>query len=680
MKQLLIYIFLIFTLFPFRAAGQINTEQVLRVGQNALYFEDYMLSIQYFNQVISAKPYLAQPYFFRAIAKYNLEDYRGAEEDATLAIERNPYITNAYEVRGVSRQNMGKFSEAIEDYTKALSLLPNNRGIMFNKALAEEEMKDYGTARETYSSLLKTYPRFANGYVGRAKLNLAAADTTAAIADLDKALELDKDIVNAYILRADIAIKTRHNYKSALDDMNEAIKLQPKEPGFFINRAFLRYNLDDYFGAMADYDYAISLDNLNTVAYFNRGLLRAEVHDRDRAILDFSKVLQMNPDDYRALYNRAMLYKETGNYNAALKDLDRVVDAFPDFEGVLFSRFQIYDLMGKKKEAEKDYNKAVALSKKTPVRIQDPDSKDSSENGGTETSEGKGAPDALVAKRFSSLLTVENNRDVEREFNDKSIRGRVQDRNQPVELRSIFLPSYYASTSELKETPYYIKEVDDINNTHALRYLLQITDFDAPLTDEDEIRKHFESIENYNRIIETGNPRAIDYFGRGMDYLTIRNYSAAIADFTNAIKETPDFAISYLLRSVARHKNLIAEQNSASGETASTKDDFTPANIKIRATIGEITADLDTLISLSPRMPFAYYNKGVVLAEAGDLTSALSLFNTAVELKPDFGEAYYNIGYIYMKLGQREKGVEALSRAGELGILPSYNLLKRMGR
>lgn len=95
-----IFLFLFATLWAVTARGQINAEQVLRVGQNALYFEDYMLSIQYFNQAIMAKPYLAQPYFMRAIAKLNLEDYLGAEEDATAAIERNPFIADAYEVRG----------------------------------------------------------------------------------------------------------------------------------------------------------------------------------------------------------------------------------------------------------------------------------------------------------------------------------------------------------------------------------------------------------------------------------------------------------------------------------------------------------------------------------------------------------------------------------------------------
>ena len=51
-------------LAPVRMSAQINTEQMLNIGRNALYFEDYVLSIQYFNQVIKAKPYLAEPYFY----------------------------------------------------------------------------------------------------------------------------------------------------------------------------------------------------------------------------------------------------------------------------------------------------------------------------------------------------------------------------------------------------------------------------------------------------------------------------------------------------------------------------------------------------------------------------------------------------------------------------------------
>ena len=79
-------------LFPTLVCAQINTDRVMTIARNALYFEDYVLSIQYFNQVINAKPYLYEPYFFRALAKLNLEDFQGAEADCDAAIQRNPFV------------------------------------------------------------------------------------------------------------------------------------------------------------------------------------------------------------------------------------------------------------------------------------------------------------------------------------------------------------------------------------------------------------------------------------------------------------------------------------------------------------------------------------------------------------------------------------------------------------
>ena len=75
------YILILGWLVPWTLIAQINTEKVMTIGKNALYFEDYVLSIQYFNQVIGVKPYLAEPYFYRGLAKMNLEDFQGAEAD-----------------------------------------------------------------------------------------------------------------------------------------------------------------------------------------------------------------------------------------------------------------------------------------------------------------------------------------------------------------------------------------------------------------------------------------------------------------------------------------------------------------------------------------------------------------------------------------------------------------------
>ena len=62
-----------------------------------------------------------------------------------------------------------------------------------------------------------------------------------------------------------------------------------------------------------------------------------------------------------------------------------------------------------------------------------------------------------------------------------------------------------------------------------------------------------------------------------------------------------------------------------------------------------------------------------------DFTSAISCFNKAIEVRPDFG-VYFKRGVGFFQLGNMEKGVRDLSKAGELGIMSSYNVLKRMSR
>ena len=148
-KRILIYLLL----FPAVVSAQINTERVMAIGRNALYFEDYVLSIQYFNQVVSAKPYLYEPYFFRALAKINLDDFQGAESDCSSAIERNPFVVNAYQIRGLSRIKQQKYDGAIDDYTKALSYDPENVGLWHNLALCKISKEDFKGAETDLSKL-----------------------------------------------------------------------------------------------------------------------------------------------------------------------------------------------------------------------------------------------------------------------------------------------------------------------------------------------------------------------------------------------------------------------------------------------------------------------------------------------------------------------------------------------
>ncbi len=103
--------------------------------------------LQYFNQVIKSKPWLAEPYFYRAVAKINLDDYKGAEEDCTLCLERNPFLVQAYYARGIARQSQEKFDRS-EDYQERFEFKAEDRQMLVNMAVANIQKKDFKEAEK----------------------------------------------------------------------------------------------------------------------------------------------------------------------------------------------------------------------------------------------------------------------------------------------------------------------------------------------------------------------------------------------------------------------------------------------------------------------------------------------------------------------------------------------------
>ncbi len=666
-----------------RASAQVNTDQVMNIGRNAMYFEDYVLSIQYFNQVISMKPYLAEPYFYRAVAKLNLGDYKGAEEDCSLALSRNPFIIDAYQVRGVARQTMRKYKEAIADYSSGLKQLPEHKYFLINKAVCEVAVKDFDSAEKTYAQLMKLFPKFDNAYLGRAQLYLAKKDTVKALADVDKSIELNKNEANAYVLRSEIKMRYEDDVQSALNDMNEAIKLEPRYAGFFINRAFMKYKLDDYFGAMADYDYALSLEPTNVTAYYNRALLKMEVNENNKAIDDLSYVLKSDPQHVMARYNRASLYYKTGQYKKAIGDYDELLKTYPNFQMALYARSECKRLTGDIAGGERDYNRSRELYKKNKS-AGDPDMLAKNEKQGDSEQEAEDGAEfeteEAVKNKFNTLLTVDNDNSVKPEYDNKT-RGRVQNRNMKIDNEPMFVLSFYSQGNVVRENSYYMKEVSEANATRMLQFVLQLTNKEPRLY-EDQIQKHFNSIEYYNGMLATSQPRSIDYLGRALDFMMVKNPQAAIADLDRAIALSEKFTLAYFVRASARCMQIelsgVTEEDDAPGDKLNVGHKAMLKRRQEAEAYADVLADLDKVLEYSPKNVYALYNKGCVYMKNSNLTSAISSFSVAIAEKPDFGEAYYNRGLAYLQLGNKEKGISDLSKAGELGILPSYSVLKRM--
>ncbi len=669
-------------LAPAQARAQVNAEQVLIIGRNVLSMDDYMLAIQYFNAAIKAKPYMADPYFFRALAKLQLDDYRGAVEDCTLALERNKFKVEAYKLRGFALQNMGRDSLALADYDRGLAHDPTDRYFLFYKAIAQSDLHSFDEARDTYSTLLRLYPNFSEGYAARASMRAMEGDTLAAFHDIDRAIELNRTNLNPWLLRAQLRAG-RHEWPEALEAMEEAIRLRPDEPSFYINRAYLRYNTEDFYGAMDDYNRSLDLEPDNEAALFNRALLRMEVRELINAEQDLTTVLRHDPGNFHALYNRGITRMDQGKYKEALADFNAIAAKYPKFYPVYYAIAECERERGNMKRALANVSRAdelVRLYVDDPRhnRLDRPTIQPGMPNAksGRDSDEREAGEDMELMEKFNRLVTVEETPHTDMAYNDR-IKGRVQDRDVAARPMEVFALSFMAPERMLRPRSDRFRELDEYNaGRHPAGHTLYLVE--GPGAVSDSI-----GFELANSLIEALTPHAdrleapaADLLTRAVAHAMVRNYPAALADLDRALERNPRYPLALMARGMVRTLYAAEEMQ---GHFEAT--DAAEGALRVRGgamMMADAAADFDAATGLSPRMAYAWYGKGCALYAAGEKERAEEAFSKAIALDADMGQAWFNRGLCRLASGRSKGAFTDLSKAGELGILPAYNLLKRL--
>lgn len=644
---------------PGPCKAQVNAEQVTTIGRNVLAMDDYMLAIHYFNLAIKAKDYLAEPYFFRALAKMKLEDYKGAEADCTSALNRSKFLTEAYKLRGFVRQQLGLDSLAIIDYDYGLSQNPRDKDLVFYKAIAELNLKRYDSAEEALSGLIEANPKFYEAITARAQLRIEKGDTVGALQDLDATLSVSKTQEYPYALQAQIYAE-QQNWPRAIEAMNEVVRLYPDRSDLYINRAFMKYKNDDYYGAMNDYNETIHIDPYNTAALFNRGLLRYEVMDLDGAAEDFSRVLDLDPKNFHALFNRALIYMQTRQYGKADPDLRKILKKYPRYYLAYYALSECRHYLGDEKGAvqymmkgDELVRKYVENPRKNP--LDRPAIAEAANSRGYQEDKEAQETDDDIMERFNQLVTAEVSPQTSLSFNDK-YKGRVQDRETSLAPEPLFQLSMIEPSESLKAVGNYFRELGELNSRNYIGETIYLKEADTPMAEE-EINRTFELVEHYTEVISGNHPRAADYIARGVLYSMLHNYESSLDDFDKALEMMPDYTVALMGKGYAWAMMLKDHK------------DIKPSMVI------EI---YDRALSQNPMLIYAWFNKGYIFYENGDFASATECFNKAIELNPELGQAFYNRGLSQMQLGKRDEAFSDFSKAGELGVIQGYRVMKSL--
>lgn len=658
------------------ATAQMNTDRLTAIGRNALYFEDYVLAIQYFNQVIRLKPYLAEPYLFRAIAKINLGDLQGAEKDCSICIENSPFLPGAYYTRGFVYRGLQEFDRAEQDFSEALVLAPENKTYLLLRADVRSQQKNFDEALKDIDHLLQREPESASLNYERAVILINKEDTLGALEYFTNATIYDSQNAANWSAKGMVNCML-NNENEGLQDLTQAIELGSEWAGDYVNRGIILYRKQNYRGALSDYDKAVQLDPDNDHIYYNRGLLRYEMGDYTRALEDYDKALQIDPDNTEVYYQRGVLNLQLKKWRAALTDFEVMMEKYPYFLPCYYLAAQAKAGLGDSKGAAKFREKAYAIEmQKDKILAQQ-----KQVNTTVQVSQ---AQSQKRDKRFSNTAAQSQQANEAEDRYHSGTRGAIQNRYTDVVNQPNVVLSYYAP-QDLVRRAYYHYSVDNLNQRALLPSPLRFTQQEIALTAE-MVNLHFDQINKLTYEIQKNamwldaidsvasadflHKVSMTYFARAIEFALVQDYNSAIEDCNEAIfwsAQSSEKTIMYFCRANWRYKLL--EYLCMSGEEVGSE--------RLKLEFEMILRDYDQVILTSPDFAFAYYNKANILCNQRDFQAAMTYYQKAIEQEPDLAEAYYNRGLVEVFVGDNEAGLADLSKAGELGLYQAYNMISR---
>lgn len=246
-------------------------------------------------------------------------DYTAALESFDRAQEQGEDPLMLARGRGIASYYLMKYDESINYYLESLSY---SSGIFddvdfdtnFYLALSYEKMGEYAKAIETYSSILDIRTKDVMAYYLRGTDYLILGEHDLAIADFDKALELDE---NNYDLRIEVAGRLSENYyeeegKKYLQ--NFLVEKEKKLTSYDKGRIY--YYMGEYEQAKGFLDDARDDDDQNTVLFL--GKTYEKLGDYYYATSVYDSFLNRHPES-AVIYNELGVCKlKAGEYQDAL--------------------------------------------------------------------------------------------------------------------------------------------------------------------------------------------------------------------------------------------------------------------------------------------------------------------------------------------------------------------------
>ena len=131
-------------------------------------------------------------------------------------------------------------------------------------------------------------------------------------------------------------------FPEAIADFEKAMELDPRSSSAYSGRGAVRLSQNDLPRAREDYEKAVSLDDRNAEAHFGLGALALRAGRPADAVAELTRAIYLRPPTSRMLSLRAEAYRKTAELDRALSDADEAVRVDPKDLSARYERMQIY--------------------------------------------------------------------------------------------------------------------------------------------------------------------------------------------------------------------------------------------------------------------------------------------------------------------------------------------------
>jgi tetratricopeptide (TPR) repeat protein len=161
---------------------------------------------------------------------------------------------------------------------------------------------------------------------------------------------------------------------------------------------------------------------------------------------------------------------------------------------------------------------------------------------------------------------------------------------------------------------------------------------------------------------------AADYLNRGLIFAMRGDFELSLEDFNEAVQIDPNFALAWLQRG----KVLLARQSKVTKINEGFELIWTVGSRGRTADDDKAFADFTQAIKLSPNLAAAYVYRGALYTEITEYDKAITDLNQAIRINPNSAVAYRRRGIVYNAKGDYDRAIADYTQAVKLDPNDAY--------